>query len=296
MKKIICLFAILCAITTTTKAGRAPVNFEPSAKFEKLWVDYDITEDGLKGMRIHVKFTAYGMKNMDSYLAIYYLDDDEYPLKDNNDKFESTTGDVALYKSIKPGYDPAVYDDMQLFMPYSELDLTPGTYNLTMDVKLIYQQGGVISKLTKYDFEYTKPGGPSAGAPVTSGDATFDKLWVDYDVTENGKKGMRIHVKFSLLNLKDVDCYLAIYFKKKNGDKLYGKNTEFRSTSGQSAVYKSLKAGYDEAVYDDTKLFMPYDELGLPKGKFDLKMDVNVIYKNGDLVKKFKEYDFWFTQ
>jgi hypothetical protein len=47
-------------------------------------------------------------------------------LKDKNDKFVSTAGDVALYKAIKPAYDPAIYDDLSLFMPYSEFDLEPG--------------------------------------------------------------------------------------------------------------------------------------------------------------------------
>jgi len=41
---------------------------------------------------------------------------------------------------------------------------------------------------------------------------------------------------------------------------------------------------------------MPYGELNLGTGKFDLKMDVDVIYKNGDLVKHLDYHDFWFSQ
>jgi len=300
MKKIICLLAIAIGIKTNLNAAPLASHYGPRATFDKMWVDYDITEESQKGMRIHLKFTAYEMKDMDAYVAIYFKYDEASGgalLKDKNSKFVSTAGDVALYKSIKPAYDPAVYSDLQLFMPYGELDLDPGTFNLSMDVKLIYKEGGVLQKLTNYDFEYTKPGTVSnAGAPAAVADAKYEDLWVDYDVTESGKKGMRIHVKFRLYNMKNVDSYLAIYFERKNGEKLKGLTSTYRSTTGQSAVYKSLLPGYDEAVYDDLQLFMPYNELGLGKGRFDLKMVASVIYKNGNLVKDLTSHEFWFSQ
>ena len=303
MKKIICLLVSAMTLATFVKATGSPSRFtakpsaEPRATFEKIWVDYDITEDDQKGMRIHIKFTAYDMMNMDSYLAIYFLYNSEKggTLRDKNQKFNSTAGDVALYKSLKPQYNPAVFDDLQVFMPYSELDLEPGNYDLAMDVKIIYKEGGTISKLTKYNFQYTKPGSTQTNA-ATSASATLDNMWVDYDITENGRKGMRIHVKFTVLHMKGVEAYLAIYFEMKNGDKVLTNNKDFRSKSGQVALYKSLTPAYDEAVYDDAQLFIPYDELNLGKGRFDLKMDADVIYKNGDLVKHMKYHDFWFEQ
>lgn len=269
--------------------------FAPRADFDSIWVDYDIKEEGVLGMRIHVKFTTHEMKDMDAYLAIYYEFNDEMAgiLKDKNDKYNSTVGDVAVYKAIKPAYEPAVYEDLSVFMPYEELDLEPGVYDLTMDVRLIYKAGGILQDLTYYDFEYTKPGSPADAESEHEADATFEKLWVDYDVTEDGKLGMRIHTKFSLTNLKDVDCYLGIYFEKKNGEKIEGLNADFRSKNGQLAVYKSLKPAYDDAVYKDVKVFMPYSEINTGKGKFDIKLDADIILKNGDMVKHLTDYDFW---
>jgi hypothetical protein len=261
-----------------------------SATFEKVWLDYDVTEDDKKGMRIHLKFKTYSMKGMDAYVAIYFENENGDILKDKNDKFNSTAGDVAVYKSINPNYDPAVYDDLKIFMPYSELDLDPGKYNLTMDIKVIYKEGGTISKLTKYDFEYTKPGAPKSSSKP---DAIFEDMWVDYDVIQNGRKGMKIHVKFKTTNMKDVDGYVAVYFENKNGDKIKGISTEFRSTSGQLAVYKSIRPSYSDAVYEDEQLFIPYNEFDLGKGRYDLKMDADIIYKNGDIIKHLKEKQFW---
>ena len=272
---------------------------DPRATFDKLWVDYDVFEGGVKGMKIHVKFTAYDMLNMDGFLAIYFQYDDEIGgwLKDKNGKFTSSEGDVAVYKSIKPQYNPALFSDLYVFMPYDELDLTPGEWDLAMDVKLIYKAGGIISKLTTYYFEYTKPGSTTAGgAPANSISATFKNLTVDFDVYENSQKGMRIHTKFSVKNMKSTEGFVAIYFEKKNGDRLKSSNSDYRSSSGQLAVYKAITPGYDESDYNDLVLFIPYSVFDLPAGKNDLKMDVDLIYKAGGMIQHLKYYDFWMTK
>lgn len=295
------LFVFICS-TLILRASDKIISFhnqqfasmEPRATFEKIWVDYDITESGQKGMMIHLKFTAYDMLNLDAFLAIYFEYGSEKGgwLKDKNQKFNSTDGYVAVYKSIKPLYNPSLYSDLIVFMPYAELDLSPGNYDLSMDVKLIHKEGGIIQKLTSYGFEYTKPGS-DPGTPVKTASATFEDLWVDYNITENGKSGMRIHVKFRVLNMKDIDGNLAIYFETKAGEKLKSDNLSYKSQSGQLAVYKSLKPGFDEAVFNDMQVFIPYSEFKLNAGKHDLKLDADVIYKNGDLVKHLKYYEFW---
>ena len=291
--KQIAFFLTLMVFSSSVNAKGNPLA-EPRATFEKIWVDYDVTEDGWKGMRIHVKFSTYEMKGMDAYLAIYFETKGGTRLRDNNNKYNSTDGDVAVYKSIKPNYDPAVYDDLQLFMPYTELDREPGEYELRMNVKVIRKEGGMISQLTYHNFEYSKPQPTNSGSTDNSPSAKFEDLWVDYDVTEDGKKGMRIHVKFRTYNLKDVDCYLAIYFEKENGEILKTESRNYRSESGQVAIFKLLTPGYTETVYDDLKLFMPYSELNLGKGKHDLRIDADVIHEDGDLIKHLKYHNFWY--
>ncbi|MBK5270693.1 MAG: hypothetical protein JJE22_06735 [Bacteroidia bacterium] len=301
MKKLIFLSAFAFLIIAKV-SGSPKVSFHHNSKvaaratFDSLWVDYDVTEEGVRGMRIHLKFTVYEMKDSDAYVAIFFLDDLDKRLKDKNDKFTSSGGDVALYQSIKARYDPADYNDLQLFMPYSELDLDPGNYNLAMEVNLIKPNGNLIQHLADHDFQFNKPeGNNDPPATAVTETASLEKVWVDYDITENGQKGMRIHVKFSVFNMKDVEADLAIYFEKKNGDKLTTTNTAYQAKNGQVAIYKSLKPAYNpESVYNDAQLFMPYKELNLPSGKYDLTMDIDVIYANGNLVKHLEFHDFTF--
>jgi hypothetical protein len=301
VKKIIGFLLLNLLTVETANAGDFIKNWlalpEPRATFDKIWVDYDITEDGVKGMRIHLKFSAYGMKDMDAYVAVYFEYNDEVGgyVKDKNQKYNSTEGDAALYKSIRPAYDPSDYNDLQLFMPYNELDLEPGEYDISMDIKVIYKAGGAISQLTKYNFEYSKPGSPTIESG-TWATADFKDLRVDYDVTENNEKGMRVHVKCTLKDLKGIDCYLALYFQTKNGEYLKGTQSKYRSTTGNLSAFQLLRPTYDASDYDDLNLFIPYSEFNLSKGRHDLKMIADIIYPNGNNIKHLKTHDFWFEK
>ena len=90
----LCLFLFL-------SANNSNKNFTPSATFDKLWIDYDVFDNGIKGMKIYIKFTAYEMKDMDAYLAIYFQSDDENAtwLMDKNSKHRWLCGCLPQYKT-----------------------------------------------------------------------------------------------------------------------------------------------------------------------------------------------------
>lgn len=129
----------------------------------------------------------------------------------------------------------------------------------------------------------------------TSGmSASVQKMSIDYNVTEGGRKGMKIHVSYKVYGMKGVPSYLALYFQKKGGGKIYSDSAGFKSADGTLALYKEMDPAYDPAVYDDVTLFMPYDEIDLPPGKYDLTISADVIFKEGGLVDHMKDYPFEF--
>ncbi len=136
-----------------------PFRPDPRARFDTLWVTYDITQDGIRGMMIHVKFTVYELKDVDAYVAVYFEYDDDRGgrVRDKNKLYMSSGGDVAAYKLIKPGYPETDFNDLQIFMPYEELDLKSGKYDLMMIVNLIYPSGTMIQHFDDHPFQYTKP-------------------------------------------------------------------------------------------------------------------------------------------
>ena len=131
--------------------------------------------------------------------------------------------------------------------------------------------------------------------PTSNIKASFDRVWVDYNVTEAGRKGMRIHIKFSVKNLKGVACDAAVYFLKKDGTSLKSSDSNF-SRDGNVAIFSPLKPAYDETIYDDVQLFMPYDELNLNRGRHDLKMDIDLAYPDGKLIEHLTFHEFWYEE
>jgi hypothetical protein len=234
------------------------------------------------------------MKNLDSYLAIYFMDDEGNYLKDNNNAFNSSSDDVAVYRDLKPGYDPAEYNDYSVFMPYSELDLPDGNWNLTMDVKLIYKAGGLIQELTKKAFNY-KQGTPTV-KNTSSVTAKSNRVWVDYNVTEGGKRGMRIHVNFEVTGLKGIDSKLTARVQKENGTFLTNSSSEYSNDDGQLAVSFAMKPGFPTTVYKDADIFLPYNEIKISSGKWNLKIDIDLNYEDGTLIQHLDIYEFEFER
>jgi hypothetical protein len=161
MVVVFCLLSFTAVFASTENnrfslENNAKKLFKPTVTFKAIWIDYDVIEKKQNGMRIHLKFTVTGMRNVDSYLAIYFIDEDGNKLQDSNGKFNSTAGDVAVYFAMKPAYATTDYNDLSVFMPYSELDLEDGEYRLKIDADIIYKGGGLVEHLTFKDIDYSQ--------------------------------------------------------------------------------------------------------------------------------------------
>lgn len=107
-----------------------------SAIIQDVTVDYDVTRFEKKGMLIHVKFSISGMQNQEGRASAYFAQRDDTPLKDQNGEYTTTEGQVAVGESFTPGFPVTIYDNLELFMPYDELELGPGSYELKFHVQL----------------------------------------------------------------------------------------------------------------------------------------------------------------
>ncbi len=118
----------------------------------------------------------------------------------------------------------------------------------------------------------------SATAPTTSlpASAVIQNISVDHNQTLFEKKGMLIHVKFSVTGMKGLEGRATAYFYMQTGDRLKDLNGEYTTTDGQVSTGKSFTPKDDIMQYDDLQLFMPYDELELGPGSYDLKFHVEL--------------------
>src|SRR5712672_3551278 len=134
---------------------------DPEAIYEGARIVHNGTVDGVKGMRVHAKFhVRYGKGVPSMMIAYFYYDDAEStPLKSGDEDYRDKKGNVAATANFTPAYDPAVYNDLQLFMPYEALNMESGeTYDLKFNLALYDKEGGrFFGKSGWYKFKLTMP-------------------------------------------------------------------------------------------------------------------------------------------
>jgi hypothetical protein len=89
----------------------------------------------------------------------YYDDSDNTPLKSGDAKYRTKTVMSQASVSFKPAYDPAVYKDLQLFVPYDALNMESGEeYDLKFYLALYDNEGQrFFGKSGWYKFHLTMP-------------------------------------------------------------------------------------------------------------------------------------------
>lgn len=116
---------------------------------------------------------------------------------------------------------------------------------------------------------------------------------MDYDVQKDNQKGLLIHCKFEVSKLKDIKCSVTAYFFFKGGTALKANNGNYHAADGQVCVEEKFIPSYEESVYKDFTLFMPYDELHLAEGKHELKFLIRLCDRSVDSeIARSNDYHF----
>lgn len=298
---VFCLLTLTSVFALTNENHNLSLNnevkesFKPSAIFNSCWIDYNITEDGTTGMRIHVNFEVSGLKGIDSKLITRVQTEDGDYLNSDSESYSNSSGQLETSFEMRPGFPTTVYKDATIFLPYSEINVRKGVWTLKLDIDLSYENGDLIQHLTYKEFEFTQTVGDDSDD--TNGDisATVNRVWIDYNVWENGRKGMRIHVDFEVTGLKGVDSMITARVQKENDDYLTS-SSSFSNSEGQLQTSFDMKPGFSPAVYEDATMFLPYNEILVRKGVWSLKLDIDLNYENGDLIDHLEYHEFDFTK
>ncbi len=298
---VFCLLTLTSASALTNETHNLSLNnkvnksFTPSAIFNSSWIDYNITEGGSKGMRIHVNFEVTGLKGIDSKLVARVQKEDGDYLTNDSASYSNDSGQLETSFDMNPGYPTTVYKDAQMFLPYSEINVRKGVWTLKLDIDLSYENGDLIQHLTFKEFEFTQTVGDDEDDSDGDISATVKRVWIDYNVTEGGRKGMRVHVNFEVVGLKGVDSKITARVQKENDDYLTS-SSSFSNESGQLEISFDMKPGYSTTVYEDAQMFLPYGEIILRKGVWNLKFDIDLNYENGELIDHLEYKEFVFTR
>ena len=114
---------------------------------------------------------------------------------------------------------------------------------------------------------------------IADQDGSFEKVWVEHSVMVDGQKGMRIHANFTVRNNLNVQCRFVARFYNRDGTPLRaGNDSGFRVSGGDLASRDEFTPHFNQAVYADVSLFIPYREFritepGIHPLKFVLSLE-----------------------
>ena len=130
---------------------------EPLGSFSKGYVEHNVYENGIKGMRLHFWFRISNAYDLSCRAVAYFNYKNGVKLKARSSKYSTTDGQVSVEAPFTPKFDPVDYNDFQLFMPYDELNMSPGYSELKFQVKLYdnYRKK-FFATSNYYDFNLTK--------------------------------------------------------------------------------------------------------------------------------------------
>lgn len=118
----------------------------------------------------------------------------------------------------------------------------------------------------------------------------FREIWVDNNALNNGQYGVQIHLSFEVSNLEGVKCKAVAYFFFESGEPIEGDDSSF-PPKGEVSV--SFTPSYPDAVFKDFTIFMPYDELGLDTGEYDLKCRVELSDFSTEMPLAISDYEYF---
>ena len=161
---------------------------------------------------------------------------------------------------------------------------THGTYTVypgSNEIKLIGwgTSSGGFYKAGYYKFELYYQGNQIwstyvqlKGTETTSRTATIEDVTVEHNVYVDGKKGMKIHLKFSIQNCLGENCDALAYFYYANGSPIKDTNNSYNTSNGNVVGSVSFKPGYQNTTYNNLVMFMPYSEIHstITTGKVDM--------------------------
>ena len=132
----------------------------------------------------------------------------------------------------------------------------------------------------------------SSNADIT---ASFDRIWTEHNVYQNGVKGMMLHAKFRVVNAYNQSGKVIAYFHYNDGTALKDFNGQYCTNDGKVCVSSAIRPGYKDTTYDNLSIFMPYEELHMGSGRSELNYRMQ-IYINNKYYASSSTYNFTYTK
>lgn len=136
--------------------GNGPSTVPISANISNVTVEHNQILDHSEGMSIKMKLNVNGLKGKNISVIVYFYDEKGIALKDNNQRYYTTDGNVCSSKSLISDYEECVWNSLSIFIPYSELHLSEiGTQTIKYFINVRNNDVSPSEKIYETDFMST---------------------------------------------------------------------------------------------------------------------------------------------
>lgn len=120
----------------------------PSATINRLWVEHNVFDNGVKGMKVHVDFNVENMKGRTVYNCVYFYK------ADNRIKLVDGSGNhISVIESTTANYDNSHWEDWWIFVPNDKIfNASNSDGNYSLDVEIHNDNGRSIGHQYNYQF------------------------------------------------------------------------------------------------------------------------------------------------
>lgn len=167
---------------------------------------------------------------------------------------------------------------------YIDVNTAPWGHITKYSNSLILRLDENTSRSSRTDYFILKSGAYSKRINITqygntTPSAVIERIWMDHGVYQNGQQGMRIHVKFTVDNMKGKNVYAYVFF-------YWGDNTTpLHDAYGNNlSFYNYGIPSYDGSRFDDFTIFVPYTGLNMQQGigSVELSFDISIKDSSGN--------------
>lgn len=250
MKKLLLSLILLLVSTGITFAQSVTVN--------KIWLEHNATQDNEKGLRIHIEVELDGYKGSDMRAIAYFEIPKGVGHKDLNNRYCTTDGDVSASKKFSPRYDSAIYNDLKIFIPISELHLKEGKHTYYCIVQ-IFGPNGYCASSDYVSFEGTGSANNSArNSHLVPAAGSFPNQQTIYVTNEGGRGGVLSLYCYYTDGVKMIRCNLGsgsglFRYVDDAPDRILFREGNFQPVIGQfnAMAWRDFPNGHTIVIFKD---------------------------------------------
>ena len=247
----------------------------PSAFIKNTYIEYDVFQNGKKGLIARCDFTIDNFKNKSGRMVASIYNDQNINILSNDFNFS-------------PPFEPSSYIGSSIFIAYEDLNLIYGEYKFSIALRIFDEENTEIANSGKYVFTYHE-------GPICE-----NLQNMTLKLRTEGDKLFFIP-EFYINYAKSLTSKVVVTIYDQGGKKILANtNSIYKNNIGQLATWWQITpccntTGYNTPYVDEYAVTIPLEEFNLSYGDNYFNAEVSIESLDGKIYASCKSWMLPFT-